>query len=290
MKNALKILIPLVAVLAIASLLLWNFLPPDPKLSTNQERDSRYVGVSSDTSGIQLSSDRNNVFWTANPAKGGVSHTTAPNFFPSILRISNGFAVPDENSILWLSDNLQETTKHSIPSLDTGTLKSSASSANHRQGLFTFNTGTGDAIARTEAVAINKDGIRSINRDHNLSSLTPCDSGDIKWIEYYPAKKSEPEGPGTAKMVTWTIDGNISERKIVWDFPREPAHENKLLCDSAESLIVSEDSDGNPISLLLEDQETRSSVTAKKQASLAHTAPPAKARFSTTHGGCLLLI
>lgn len=281
MSKILKIFIPLVIVLATTSFFLWRFLPSEPKLSTNQERDARYIGVSVDAGGNQLSSDRSNLFWTTNSAKGGVAATTAPVYFPSILRIGKGFATPDENSILWLSNDLQERTRHSVPGLAKGKQRFSANSPNHQHGLFTFNTGTADNSAQTKAVAVNKRGIRTIDRKHSLSALTPCDNGDMRWLEFYPTNKNEPAGPGTAKLVTWTADGHINEAKVAWDFPHEPAHENTLSCDSSKSIIMSEDGAGKPISLLLEEKNSGFNVTVRKQASLAPTTPSAKARFST---------
>lgn len=277
-KTTIAILLTL-TLLAAGSILLWKYLPSAPKTTGDGAENAAFIGISTETSGSLTLNDRNNLFWTSESGSGGVAFSTAPTYFPSLLRIGRGFATPDENSILLVDQNLQEKKLLPVPDLKVGTQSASANSLDHSHGAFLFNTSDSTRSNAGKVVAVSPNGARSIDREEHVSALTACNDGTIKWIEFLPQDSEKVGGAGTAKIVTWSSNGAVETSDILWNFHYEPGHANHLSCDSSSSTIISEDENGKPISLILENHGKETSV--KNTVALPSIPPPAMARFST---------
>lgn len=277
-KTTIAVLLTLI-LLAAGSIFLWKHSPSTPKTTRAGTENSDFIGISTETSGSLTSSDRNNLFWTSQSGSGGVAFSAAPTYFPSLLRVGAGFATPDENSILIVDQDLQKKKLLPVPDLKVGTQSASTNSLDQSQGAFLFNTSDSNSPDTGKVVAVSSNSVRSIDRGKHISALTACNDGTIKWIEFSPQDSEKVGSNGTAKIVTWSRSGEINTSDIIWKFSYEPGHENHLSCNSPSSAIISEDKDGKPISLILEDHGEKTLV--KKTITLPTTPPPAMARFST---------
>lgn len=277
-KTTIAVLLTLI-LLAAGSIFLWKHSPSTPKTTRAGTENSDFIGISTETSGSLTSSDRNNLFWTSQSGSGGVAFSAAPTYFPSLLRVGAGFATPDENSILIVDQDLQKKKLLPVPDLKVGTQSASTNSLDQSQGAFLFNTSDSNNPDTGKVVAVSSNSVRSIDRGKHISALTACNDGTIKWIEFSPQDSEKVGSNGTAKIVTWSRSGEINTSDIIWKFSYEPGHENHLSCNSPSSAIISEDKDGKPISLILEDHGEKTLV--KKTITLPTTPPPAMARFST---------
>ena len=277
-KTTIAVLLTLI-LLAAGSIFLWKHSPSTPKTTRAGTENSDFIGISTETSGSLTSSDRNNLFWTSQSGSGGVAFSVAPTYFPSLLRVGAGFATPDENSILIVDQDLQKKKLLPVPDLKVGTQSASTNSLDQSQGAFLFNTSDSNSPDTGKVVAVSSNSVRSIDRGKHISALTACNDGTIKWIEFSPQDSEKVGSNGTAKIVTWSRSGEINTSDIIWKFSYEPGHENHLSCNSPSSAIISEDKDGKPISLILEDHGEKTLV--KKTITLPTTPPPAMARFST---------
>ena len=277
-KTTIAVLLTLI-LLAAGSIFLWKHSPSTPKTTRAGTENSDFIGISTETSGSLTSSDRNNLFWTSQSGSGGVAFSAAPTYFPSLLRVGAGFATPDENSILIVDQDLQKKKLLPVPDLKVGTQSASTNSLDQSQGAFLFNTSDSNNPDTGKVVAVSSNSVRSIDRGKHISALTACNDGTIKWIEFSPQDCEKVGSNGTAKIVTWSRSGEINTSDIIWKFSYEPGHENHLSCNSPSSAIISEDKDGKPISLILEDHGEKTLV--KKTITLPTTPPPAMARFST---------
>lgn len=277
-RAIISILLALVLLTA-GSVLLWRYIPSTPKTTGDGTENVAYIGISTETSGSLTSNDRNNLFWTSKAGSGGVAFSTAPTYFPSLLRLGKGFATPDEDSILLVNQDLQGKKNLPVPGLKTGTQSASASSLDYSHGAFLFNTSTSTTPNAKKVVAVTSEKTRTIDRDNHVSALTACNDGIVKWIEFYPQDTEKVDSAGTAKIVTWKVDGTLETSNILWKFPYELGHENQLSCNSPSSTVISEDENGNPLSLILESRGKETIV--KNTVKLPAVSPPAMARFST---------
>lgn len=277
-RTTIAILLTLI-LLAAGSIFLWKHSPSTPKTTGAGAENSDFIGISTETSGSLTSSDRNNLFWTSKSGSGGVAFSAAPTYFPSLLRVGGGFATPDDNSILLVDQDLQKKKLLPVPDLKVGTQSASTNSLDQSQGAFLFNTSDSNNSDTGKVVAVSSNSVRSINREKHVSALTACNDGTIKWIEFSPQDSKRVGSNGTAKIVTWKNSGKIKTSDILWKFSYEPGHENHLSCNSPSSAIISEDKNGNPLSLILEDHGEKTIV--KKTIALPTIPPPAMARFST---------
>ena len=271
-------LILLVPILVAGGVLLWKYLPSDPPTTDPGAEGAKYVGISTETMLPLSSNDRNNVFWTSESGSGGVSTSTAPVNFPSLLRLGNGFAAPDKDSIVLLDKEIREANTFPVPGLGTGTQSTSGSSPNHEYGAFAFNKGNSEFPDARMVVAVDREGVRSVDRDYEVSALTACDSGEIKWIEFIPEDNEAIGDKGKATKVTWSRGGEIATSDIRWEFHKRIGHESQLSCDSSPSVIISEDDSGNPVSLVLQDRGAETEV--ERVVELPRIQPSAMARFS----------
>lgn len=277
-RVTMSVILCLILVTAI-SFVAWRSLSSNPAITTSGSDNATFVGISTETSGSLTSNDRNNLFWTAEAGLGGVAFSTAPTYFPSLIRIEEGFATPDEDSIFVVNEQLQEKAHFPISGLGIGTQIASAGSPNFHHGAFLFNIGDSSNPNRVKVVAISTNGTRSTDRDKHASALTACDNGTIKWLEFLPNDINNVDGEGTATLVSWSTSGTIEATVIPWSFFTEPGPENHLSCDSSPATIVSEDKNGNPISIQLEYRDGIPSV--RNQLPLPPTQPPAMSRFSS---------
>lgn len=279
------ILILLTLILVAGPILLWKHIPATPRITESGAEEAQYIGISTETNGPLTLTDRNNIFWTSESGEGGVYYSTVPVYFPSLLRVGKGFAFPDRDSIILVDQDLHEKRRFPVSGLGTGTQSASANSPNYMHGVFLFNTGDSTSSNSRKVVAVGSGGARSIDRENYLSALTACNNGTIKWIEFLPWNKEAIDGKGVAQIVTWTPDGEIETSDIIWDFQYEPGHENQLACDSSSHIIISEDNDGKPVSLLLKSLGEKTEVESKVD--LPEIPPPAMARFSKVIQGTL---
>lgn len=282
-----RVAIPIVLVLVLVAgvFLLREFLPSEPKTAGPGSAEAQYVGISTETIGKLTETDRNNIFWTSDSGEGGVAFSTAPVYFPSLLRIGQGFAAPDRDAIIWVDQDLQNKKSFPVPGLDIGMQSTMSTSLDYSHGAFTFSKGDADFPDAKKVVAVTANEARSTDREHYVSALTACNNGVIKWIEFLPYDNKEVESRGTAQIVTWSPDGDIETSHIPREFLYAPPNENQLSCDSSSHTIVSEDDNGNPVSLRLESRGKETVV--KDETELPDIPPPAMARFATVFDNTL---
>ncbi len=237
-----------------------------------------FIGISSEATGAMLSSDRNNVFWSGNSGTGAAVHFIVPTYFPSLNRVGGDFLVPDRDSLLVLDKSLRIKDRLDIPGLGVGVQALETSSASHKYVGYTFNVGSELAPDARKVVIANNRDVRHVDRDRFVAALTVCDSGLARWIEFEPSDANNLSGPGVGFVVAWTQTGEITERKINWEFLSIPDSESALSCQDDSGLIITEGRDGGTV--VINVKVDREEFQVSKETPLKDFSPAAMARFS----------
>ncbi|BAU97016.1 hypothetical protein N24_2754 [Corynebacterium suranareeae] len=201
-----------------------------------------FIGISSDPFKNLSPNNSANLFALSADGTGGIFHELAPTSFPSMHRLGSRFIAPDRDSLAVFDASLEEVFRHEVAGLGAGTQSQSAQSPLHKSVAFSFNEGTAEAPYRHRIVSATEKTSTTTVTDQRHFSLTACDDGSTRWVEYFPDRGMEdPTGPGSARIVTLQADGQLDEIDVEWNFSERPYAPIILSCDDPSAYIVSEE-------------------------------------------------
>ncbi|GAA4791257.1 hypothetical protein FRX94_02360 [Corynebacterium canis] len=220
---------------AIGGYLAYSSIEPEDEFVSHKPA---FIGVSAEALKPLSNTDRNNVVLTSETGHElGLLQTQAV-YFPSIERLGDYFAVPDEDHLLVLDKQLKLVRKLHIPGLGVGTLTNSHGSPNGNVAAFYFNDGNAEYRERHLMVLAEGDRVFSMHTRYKPDAVAACDDASIVWLEHFPESKDNTDGPGTTWMIHATIDGDVTEYEIPFAAEYSPTYHSSLNCLDEASYVV----------------------------------------------------
>lgn len=258
-----------VTVLILAGLggLLWERLRQEqPDTSTGPLGDDAFIGISTEIAST-LAGSANNIFWSSPSHEGGLKLQTPAVYNPAIHRVGDKFAVPGDNAILILDSDLNIVSELEVPELGVGILSSSSGSENGESAAFSFNVGNASSNQpdARRIVVTNNTSAHSIERPNLVQSVTSCDNGSARWIEYVPDDVNDPLGDGKAYIGSWSPGTEVIVSEIDAEFQVAPSDETSLSCSGTASFVDAPTKEGDRYVLEVQTENDRTSISRKMQ-------------------------
>lgn len=258
-----------ITVLILAGLggLLWvKSRSEQPDAPTGPPGGDAFIGISTEIAS-SLAGSANNIFWSSPSHEGGLKLQTPAVYNPAIHRVGDRFAIPGENAMLILDSDLNIVSELEVPELGVGILSSSSGSGNGEYAAFSFNVGNASSNQpdARRLIVTSETSAHSIGRPNLVQSVTSCDDGSARWIEYVPEDVNDPLGDGTAYIGSWSPGTEVTVSKIDAEFQVAPSDETSLSCAGTISFVDAPTKEGDRYVLEVQTENDRTSILRKMQ-------------------------